>query len=201
MNPLDQFDTVIRQGKHGVIAMVPPLHLYAGGNDVLLAIDALEQKRKALAADLSKAGILEEVIDRAHGKPGRSGRAPAPSVAASLALFAAKAAIVVVLVAAVTGLGLGSAARVIRHELTLVSEYMANLKVGGHQFWGRVREELHRQAKTTSDPPAAERQQILSDIRVIVVRWRPFVHEAMLVFAPPDQPTQHPPGSDGAAQP
>lgn len=201
MNPLDQFDIVIKHGEHGLIAMVPQLNLCAVGSDLMHALAALEQKKQALSADLAKAGILPEVLNRAHERLRENEWSYAYPVAASLALFASKAVIVIVLLAVFTGLGADLAARAIRDDIHLGREFAAGyFKVGGHQFWMGIREELHRQASASADPPDVEKQQILSDIRIVVNRWQPFVREAMLVFAPPGRPSPQRPLETGVPE-
>ena len=136
MSPLDEFEIVIRQGERGITAMVLQLNLYASESNVGLAVAAIEQKKQALLDDLGKAGILTEVVDRAHHKSRETERSRSFSVAASLALFASKAAIVIVLVTVVMGLGAGWAAHIIREDINEGRGYAAaHLKMGGHQFW------------------------------------------------------------------
>jgi len=45
----------------------------------------------------------------------------------------------------------------------------------GAQFWGKIERELDRAADPASDLPPEKKQKLLNDVRVIVVRWRPFL--------------------------
>jgi hypothetical protein len=45
----------------------------------------------------------------------------------------------------------------------------------GAPFWGKIERELDRAADPASDLPPEKKQKLLNDVRVIVVRWRPFL--------------------------
>ena len=46
---------------------------------------------------------------------------------------------------------------------------------GGQQFWGKIEQQLDRQADASSDLPPEKKQKLINDVRVIVARWRPFI--------------------------
>jgi hypothetical protein len=49
---------------------------------------------------------------------------------------------------------------------------------GGRQFWTKLEDELDRLADPRSDLSPEKKQKILSQIKVISGRWRPFLLEA-----------------------
>jgi hypothetical protein len=51
-------------------------------------------------------------------------------------------------------------------------------KLGGKQFWSRLEDELDRQADPQSDLSPEKKRKILSQIKIISDRWRPFLSEA-----------------------
>jgi hypothetical protein len=50
--------------------------------------------------------------------------------------------------------------------------------LGGRQFWTKLENQLEQLADPKSDIPAEKKQKILSQIKVISDRWRPFLMEA-----------------------
>jgi hypothetical protein len=46
---------------------------------------------------------------------------------------------------------------------------------GGPQFWGKIEQQLDRAADVSSDLSPEKKQKLINDVRVIVVRWRPFI--------------------------
>jgi hypothetical protein len=54
------------------------------------------------------------------------------------------------------------------------------IRIGGRGFWVRFEDELDRLAKS-DDPPPQKKQKVLSDLRVISAKWRPFLLEATAV--------------------
>jgi len=55
--------------------------------------------------------------------------------------------------------------------------------VGGREFWTKLEAELDRLADPRADIPPEKRQKILSQIKVISDRWRPFLSEATSTIA------------------
>ena len=51
-------------------------------------------------------------------------------------------------------------------------------KIGGRQFWIKIKEQLDNAAAPSSDFPPEEKQKLLNDVRVIASRWRPFIEAA-----------------------
>jgi hypothetical protein len=60
------------------------------------------------------------------------------------------------------------------NTISAVREQLAP-KVGGRQFWINVKQQLDNAAAPSSDLPPEEKQKLVSDLRVIVSRWRPFI--------------------------
>lgn len=51
----------------------------------------------------------------------------------------------------------------------------SNGPIGGRKFWTGVERELDRAAAPGSDLPAAQKQKLVDDVRIIVARWRPLI--------------------------
>jgi hypothetical protein len=177
MSRVDEFDVVIRRGKGKVVARIPQLGLYATGDDIPTALATLEQKRTALLADLADAGGLEDIEVRPYAVRMGSGRD-------DIRQFALKAVIVVALITValfVSGALVASRFERAAQKLT---------RVGGGQFWSKVERGLERAADPAHDLPPEKKQKMLSQVRVIVERWRPFVVEASALFAEPPKAKQ-----------
>jgi hypothetical protein len=56
-------------------------------------------------------------------------------------------------------------------------------KVGGAQFWTKVEGELERAVDPAHDMPPEKKRKLLSQIHILVERWRPFVAEVAPLFA------------------
>jgi hypothetical protein len=50
--------------------------------------------------------------------------------------------------------------------------------IGGRQFWTKLETELDRMADPGTDIPLEKKQKILSQIKIVSERWRPFFTEA-----------------------
>src|SRR5262245_51958928 len=55
--------------------------------------------------------------------------------------------------------------------------------IGGTQFWSKLERELENQADPSSDISPEKKRKILSQIRTISDRWRPFLSEAASTIA------------------
>jgi hypothetical protein len=178
MSRIDELDIVIRHKSGKVTAGIPQLRLHATADDVHAAITALEQKRAAFLADLSEAGGLDDLEVRHYNV----GSAP-PQRRSELGQFTLKALIIIGLIA---GAFVLSAALVIPRIERVVQQYT---KVGGAQFWTKVEGELERAADPAHDMAPEKKQKLLSQIHVLVERWRPFVTEVAPLFADFQKPT------------
>jgi hypothetical protein len=84
--------------------------------------------------------------------------------------FAIKTCIVAVVISACT---IFVADSIIDNVKDAIGTIAAN--TSGPQFWGKIERELDRAADPASDLPPEKKQKLLNDVRVIVVRWRPFL--------------------------
>jgi len=179
MSRIDELDIVIRHKSGKVTAGIPQLGLYATAGDVHAAITSLEQKRAAFLADLSEAGGLDDLGVRHYnvGSPPQRQRS-------DLGQFTLKALIIIGLTA---GAFILSAALVIPRIERVVENTEAKMqqytKVGGAQFWTKVEGELERAVDPAHDMPPEKKRKLLSQIHVLVERWRPFVAEIAPLFA------------------
>jgi hypothetical protein len=179
MSRIDELDIIIRHKSGKVTAGIPQLGLYATADDVHAAITSLEQKRAAFLADLNEAGGLDDLEVR-HYNVG-----PAPRQRrGDLGQFTLKALILIGLIA---GAFVLSAALVVPRIERVVENTEAKMqrytKVGGAQFWTKVEGELERAVDPAHDMPPEKKRKLLSQIHILVERWRPFVAEVAPLFA------------------
>jgi hypothetical protein len=189
MSIIDELDIVIRHKSGKVTAGIPQLGVYAKADDVHAAITALEQKRAAFLADLSEAGGLDDLEVRHYNVGSTPERRRS-----ELGQFTLKALIIIGLI---TGAFILWAAllvprieRVIENTEAKMQQYT---KVGGAQFWAKVEDELERAADPAHDIPPEKKRKLLSQIQVLVERWRPFMAEIAPLFAD----FQRPPSVEG----
>jgi hypothetical protein len=188
MSQLDELDVVIRRKGGKVIAGIPSIGLYASAGTVAAALDALEARKTAYQSDLEEAGFTADmdIPNRAVAAP----MAAAQSVPGDLRSFALKSLIAIGLItAAVILVGGLLAAKIddtidrtafaVRMQLAPI----VNAKIGGSQFWAKVENEIDRAANSNSAMAPEKQQKLLSNIRAIVTRVRPFVAEAAPLFS------------------
>jgi hypothetical protein len=190
MSHINECDIVIRQKNGKVRAGIPQLGLYATADEIHAAITALELKRMAFLNDLAEAGGFDDIDVR----PYTSGR-PQPRMAGGVGQFALKAGIVIGLIAGTavmsTALLWPTIERIVVNAQANFERIVVNAeakmqeltKVGGPQFWMKVERELERAAEPARDLPPEQKQKILSQIHVVVERWRPFIAELAPLFA------------------
>lgn len=179
MSRIDELEVVIRRKNGTVTAAIPAIRLYASASDDQAALQALEEKKRALVRDLTEAGELENFEVRAV--PSGS----MPSVTQSTTgQFALRAFIVTALIAGaviVSGVVLSSRVEAIVDRTLAQSEKFT--KIGGRQFWSKLEAELDRMADPRYGLPEEKKKKLLSDIRSIAAQLRPFVAEIAPVFA------------------
>ena len=178
MSRIDELDIVIRHKGGKVIAGVPQLSLYVKADDIHAAITALGQKRMAYFGDLAESGALDDLEVREyapHASPRGHG---------GLGQFTLKALIIVGLI---VGAFILSAALLVPRIERIVENTEAKMqqytKVGGAQFWEKLERELGRAADPAYEIPPEKKRKLLSQIHVLVERWRPFVAEVAPLFA------------------
>lgn len=93
-------------------------------------------------------------------------------VKSDIGAFAAKAVIAAVVVLATLAI---SANIVVS---AVINQVRANVlsEVGGNVFWTKVEDELERLARGDGISPE-KKQKIVSNVRAISIRWRPFIDE------------------------
>jgi hypothetical protein len=177
MSRIEELDIVIRHKGGKVTAGIPQLGLYATGNEVDAAMAALEQKRAAFLADLSEAGGVDdfEVRHYAVGSSPQRRRS-------ELGQFTLKALIIIGLIAGASVLSTALlASRVERIVANTEAKMQQYTKIGGAQFWAKVEGQLAQAA--ARDMPDEQKRRLLSQIHVLVERWRPFMAEIAPLFA------------------
>jgi hypothetical protein len=170
---LDDLDMVIRRRNGRYLAKIPQVGLYAAADSLPNALAALEVKKQSLLEELTAADALGEIHAVSDTPTGRMQVLPA------LGVFAAKGAIVVVLILAAVGYT--------RHAIEAEINQIRSPKVGGTVFWANVESNLARAADPANDLPAAKKEALLAELRVIVDRWRPFVREVGRLFSDHDE--------------
>lgn len=174
MTNLDKLDIVIRHADGKVVAGIPQIALYARADNAAAALDGLERKKNLLKDDIAAAGIIDPL-------PATAG-ASAGSSTDSLARFAIKSAIVAVMILLVLAVSGAMLAKSI--ESTVRGVAGADLR-GGRQFWTNVEQSLEKMADPSNEMSDERKQKLLSHIRVVVNRIRPFVAEIAPLFTPP----------------
>jgi hypothetical protein len=66
-------------------------------------------------------------------------------------------------------------------QLQSTIQTTSQVKIGGHQFWSKIEDELDKQADPGSDLTPETKQKLLADIRILADRWRPFIQAALSV--------------------
>ena len=194
MSQLDELDVVIRRKGGKVIAGIPSVGLYASAGTLAAALDALEARKTAYQSDLEEAGFTADV-----DIPNRAMAAPMSTVrpvSGDLRSFALKSLIAIGLVtAAIVLVGTlliskidDTVARAV-YSVQAQLGPIANTKIGGSQFWAKVENEIDRVANANNGMAPEKQQKLLSNIRAIVTRVRPFVAEVAPLFAQDGQGT------------
>lgn len=190
MSQLDELDVVIRRKGGKVIAGIPSVGLYASADTVAAALDALEARKGAYQSDLEEAGFTADM-----DIPNRGVAAPmsaAMPVSGDLRSFALKFGIAIGLITAAVILIGGLLASKIDdtiartvYSIQVQLAPIANAKIGGSQFWAKVENEIDRVANANNGMAPEKQQKLLSNIRAIVTRVRPFVAEVAPLFSDP----------------
>ncbi|HEX4411542.1 MAG TPA: hypothetical protein VH206_22445 [Xanthobacteraceae bacterium] len=165
---LDDLDVVIRRRGGRYLASMPQVGLYATADTLPAAVESLDLKKKSLVTELTAADAFDQVDTTPV-----SAAAPV-RVLPSLALFAAKGAIVVALVL----IAVGYTRATIKTEI----DRLQAPRIGGAMFWADMENSLHKAADPAADMPAAKKETLLADLHILVDRWRPFVREIGRLF-------------------
>lgn len=169
---IDKLDIVIRHADGQVVAGVPQIALYAKAENVATALEILERKKRILKDDIAAAGI----VDPLPTAPAASAASPTDGIGR----FAIKSGIVAVMILLVLSVSGGMLAS--RIEAT--ARGIVGAEHGGRQFWANVERSLERMASPSNEMSEERKQKLLSNIRVLVNRLRPFTAEIAPLFAP-----------------
>jgi hypothetical protein len=187
----DRLDILIRQRKGRFLASLPQINLFAAADSVAAAIEGVDRKKQALLADLAAANALDDFRFLPFNADVSTYHKPTPAAIYRGALsFIAKVAVIT---AAMVIAGFLLSRQVTQTVDRMLSHQSAELRdrfssVGGAKFWVNLENQLARAADPNSDLPPAKKQEILSQIRAITERWRPFIREASLLFSDSTEP-------------
>lgn len=170
---IDKLDIVIRHVAGKVVAGIPPIALYASAESAAAALEALERKKTILKEDIAAVGFAAPLSD-----------VNATSVASpmnGIGQFAVKSGIVAVMILLVLAVSAATIASKI--ESTARGIVSTELR-GGRQFWVALEQALERMADPSNEMPEERKNKLVSNIRVLVNRVRPFAAELGPVFSP-----------------
>lgn len=173
MIDIDDLDVVIRRVGGKVVAGIPRLALYATATTTASALDLLDQKKKALRDDIAATGMAELPPEAVPGIPTQMDH---------IGRFAMKASIVAALTLLVIGI---SGALVANRIEASVTTMIGSDRIGGRQFWTGLERALESAADPANEMPPERQKKLLSNIHVLVNRYRPFVAEVSQLFSPP----------------
>jgi hypothetical protein len=185
MKSIDQLDIVIRQASGQVVAGIPQIALYAKAESIEAAIELLKAKRAALLDDVAAAALPDATAYIAVPEPPVGG-------GESIGRFAMKAAIITFLAVAAMVVSGG----LLIHRIEgAVAQVAGGGKLTGKEFREKLELGLERAADPKYDMPEEKKQKMLSQLRVVVNRWRPFTAEIAALFS-----NLPPPEAAGAPQ-
>jgi hypothetical protein len=189
-NDLDRADIVVRRKDNAVVAAMPQYGLFAKADTVQAALDALDAKKKILAADFVAFNELKS--DGVGLRPAsRSFRWD------DIGQFAVKAAIVFCLLIATTAYLAIKTQDIVQGAIYHVQADLERAAVrGGADFWAKVEREFDRAASPANEMPEEKKQKLLSNLHSLVDRWRPFVVAAAAIFTV-KEPTGSQPANPG----
>jgi hypothetical protein len=172
-------DIVIRRRNGQVVAAIPQFGLFAEADTFKNALDELEIKKQDLQADLMAFANLQSY-------PTGDASPPSNIRWREINLFAIKSCIVLAVVIVATLFASYHINQSISSTIYKIQDAaQANLDrftvESGSVFWTKVTRELDRAAN--SNMTKETKQKLLTDIRKIVDKWRPFVIEASGIFA------------------
>jgi hypothetical protein len=189
MVDLDKFDVVLKRSGGQVRASVPQLGIVAVADDPLSALDEVERKKAELKDDLAKSGVVEDFtaadpfaiiwsVIRQRRDDLRRMRVPA--VVSEIGRFAVKAAIVACLITGALVFTGNLLAQKLEGLFARVEGSVERIEAGtrGRALWARLERGLEGLAAPENELPEERKQKLLSDIRIIATRWKPFVAEA-----------------------
>jgi len=171
---IDTLDIVIRHAEGKVIAGIPQIALYAKAENAAAALELLERKKSILKDDIAAAGIVDPLPSTAA-----SGAASPTEGIGRFVIKSGIVALMVLLVLVVSGGMLAS-----RMESAAQGFVGTELR-GGRQFWTNLEQGLERMADPSNEMSEERKKKLVSNIRVLVNRLRPFTAEIAPLFTPP----------------
>jgi hypothetical protein len=170
MPEFDDVYVLLRPKDGRFVAAIPPLHIYVQADSPQQAFDLLEQKRAQLKQDVRDFGEFEDLRIQAQFTSAKNG---------GLGQFAVKCAI---------ALGMATIAISMAAALFIaaLSPALQRLKPpNSRQLFASLEQQLHRAAQSSDGLTSERREKILSDLRVVVAKWRPFLDEIGEVLTQP----------------
>lgn len=168
-------DVIIRRRSNHVIAAIPQFGLFAEAKTVQEALDALEIKKKNLQADLAAFANLKSYPERDTNESSHIRWR-------EIYQFSIKSLIALALVIVAISLASYQIQKSLNSTLYAAQANFDRFTLeSGSVFWSKVERELDRAAN--ANMPEDTKQRLLTDIRKLVDKWRPFVVEASGLFA------------------
>lgn len=171
-SPQDNFDIIVRRRNNRIQVSIPDLWLYAHADDLPTAMRLLDEKKELLLADLSAAGVLDQLGKKQSRLPATE----AASLRQELVRFLAKFAIVGFILSAAFAAVASIAITQVASVKSNVTKQLKNLT--GAQIASVADRLLERAAAPTADLSEEKRRKILSEIKILAERWGPFIDEA-----------------------
>jgi hypothetical protein len=173
MTGLNNSEILVRIQNGMAVASMPRFGLYAKAESVQAALEALEKKKNELKAELSDAEMA------VHFPPLASREQETTRARTSeLGNIALKFGIAGAIIACTVYVSAAIAASQFKRAI-------GDNAISGRQFWAQIEKSLDASAKSENNLSEEKKQKLLSDVRTIVQRWKPFVHEAMQIFPQP----------------
>jgi hypothetical protein len=168
-------DITIRRRSNHVIAAIPQVGLFAEAKTAQEALDAFEIKKKNLQADLAALANLKAYPERDTNESSHIRWR-------EIYRFAIKSLIALALVIVAISFASYQIQKSLSSTLYAVQANFDRFTLeSGSAFWTKVERELDRAAN--GNMPEDTKQKLLTDIRKLVDKWRPFVVEASGIFA------------------
>lgn len=166
----DDLYVLLRPKDGRFVAAIPQLHLYVQADSPQQAFDLLEEKRAQLTQDARDFGEFDDLRLQAQFVSAKNGGLGQFAVKCAIALSMAMVAISMVAVLFAVAL----------------APTLQKLKPpNSRQLFASLEQQLHRAAQSSDGLSSERRQKILSDLRVVVAKWRPFLNEIGEVLTQP----------------
>jgi hypothetical protein len=183
----EHLDIVVRSKNGHYLASMPQINVVAASDSLSAALEKLEKKKQELVAELTSADCLGEFKVAPSDPYLYTARGQAASIRRSALGFIGKVAVVTAAIV-IGGFFLSrlvshNVDRLLSHQSVELRERLAS--VGGAKFWTNLETQIARAADPKNDLPPDKKAALLSQIRVLAERYRPFVREVSLLFYDP----------------